>query len=287
MELKDLIEEVNNSNFASIRGIVTGIFDIINSSKSSVNDLERIIKLDPPLATKVLKVANSAFFASRVEFKDLKEAVLWIGFEEIKNIAITQQLYKVFLPGKKSENFSRKDLWKNSIATALLAKMIFRREFGEKGAHIYTAGLIHNIGTIILDQFDNENLDQVLTLSKDKKINQIDAENKLLKYNHTEIAHELGKSWNFPDELLVTIRYHHLGSDHPDIYKKETETLWLVDYFCNKWELGFSDLYFLDKEKAQEIITTHGIEENSIDLMYSDLIEQISHFENIGLLSNE
>jgi len=281
-----IIREVNKSNFASIRGIITGIFDILNNAKSSVNDLEKIIRLDPPLAVKVLKVANSAFYASRVEFKDLKEAVLWIGFDEIKNIAITEQLFKVF-NALENSSFSRKDLWKNSVATALLSKMIYRREFGEKGENIYTAGLIHNIGIIIMDQFLNEEFNKILTISEEEEIDHCSAENKVLEFKHTDIVTALGKDWNFPDELIETVKYHHSPEDAQPEFTKQAETLLISDHFCKKWQLGFSDTCILsDDIIIEEILNKNSIESESMELMHSDLIEQISHLENIGLLSN-
>ena len=285
MEIEKIIKEVNKSNFASIRGIITGIFDILNNANSSVNDLEKIIRLDPPLAVKVLKVSNSAFYGSRVEFKDLKEAVLWIGFDEIKNIAITEQLFKVFTPIEQG-SFSRKDLWKNSVATALLAKMIYRREFGEKGENIYTAGLIHNIGIIIMDQFLKDDFEEILTISNNENIDLCSAESKVLEFKHTDIVQALGVNWNFPEELIDTVNYHHTPENAKPEYRKQAETLFIADHFCYKWQLGYSDSCIIDDDIISEVLVKNSIEVESMELMHSDLIEQITQLENIGLLSN-
>ena len=285
-KLDNLIKEVNNSNFASIRGVISKIFEILNNSKSTVNDLENIIKLDPPLAVKVLKVANSAFYASRVEFNDLKEAVLWIGFDEIKNIALTEQLFKIF----NTENnnfFSRKELWKNSIATALLAKMIYRREYGEKGENIYTAGLIHNIGIIIIDQFLNEDFHKILEYREKEKKDHIQSENKFLAFNHSDIAGLLADNWNFPEELKLIIQNHHSPEKLPANLKKESEILYIADYYCKILELGYSDnIYSEDEEIFKKYLKNNNIEVESLELMRPDLLEKIKNLEDIGLLSN-
>lgn len=281
----ELINKINHSNFASIRGIITGIFDIIHNAKSSVNDLEQIIRLDPPLAAKVLKVANSAFYASRVEFKNLKEAVLWIGFDEIKNIAITQQFFKIFME-KNYNSFSRKNLWKNSVSTALLAKMIYRREFGEKGENVYTAGLIHNIGIIIIDQFMNDEFHEILKIIEEEHLDHQDAEKKLIGYDHCDIAHQLGLNWNFPEELIEAVRFHHHPLTCPEEFRKESATIFIADIICNKWRMGYSDIHLADAEELNKILNKYDIEQESLDVMRTDLIEQINHFENIGLLSN-
>lgn len=284
--LNDLMEKVNNSNFASIRGIISRIFDILNSNKSSVNDLEQVIKLDPPLAVKVLKVANSAFYASRVEFNDLKEAVLWIGFDEIKNIAITEQLFKIFNTEKMS-SFSRKDLWKNSIATALLAKMIFRREFGDKGENIYTAGLIHNIGIIIIDQFLNDQFYEILEYCEEQQVCLLESENKILGFDHTDVADKLAENWKFPAELRTIIKHHHAPEKAPESVRKKIETIFIVDYHCKKLGLGYSDHHNYDnQEKYEFCLKNNDIEQESLALMNNDLMEQIKHLESIGLLSD-
>ncbi len=183
-------------------------------------------------------------------------------------------------------SFSRKDLWKNSIATALLAKMIFRREFGEKGENLYTAGLIHNIGIIIIDQFMNDEFHDILQYSDDNNADHIESETKFLGYDHTSVAYELGKTWNFPEELNETVKYHHNPDEATEKYQKTAGTIFIADYYCKKWGLGYCDINNLNEDKVTELLNSYDIEPESLALMHSDLIEQIVHFENIGLLSN-
>jgi len=284
--LDELIEKVNHSNFATIKGIMTQIFEILSNSKSSVNDLERIIKLDPPLASRVLKVANSAYFASKIEFTDLKEAVLWIGFDEIKNIAITQQFYKLFF-SESVNHFSRKDLWSNSIAGALLSKMIYRREYGQKGEDIYTAGLIRNIGIIILDQFLSETFIKILETCEETRKPQIEIENEMLGYDHALIANHLAENWNFPTELRNLLNYHHNPEKAPQEYQKGAETLYIADYHCNKLNIGYSDhTYKENDEHYYNYLKNNDIEIESLNLLNVSLKEQIEQLQNVGLLTH-
>ncbi len=285
-DINNLIDKVNSSDFSSIKGIITGIFKIINNPESTALDLEGVIKLDPPLTAKVLKVANSAFFASKVQFNDLKESILWIGFDEVKDIALTQKLITIFM-GNDTSEFSRTKLWKNSVANAILCQMIYRREFGERGENLYTAGLLHNIGLIIIDQFLHEEFIEILQTSKEKKINIFQAEKEVLNFTHADVGAVLGENWNFPASLISAIKFHHNPEDAIDDFHRLSSTLYISNFFCKSINMGYTDnQYETDDIKYNELLSQYKIETEALEIMQKDLYEKLKRMEEIGLISN-
>jgi HD-like signal output (HDOD) protein len=182
-EILRIIELVNASDISSIKSVVSGIVNIINDPDSTVKDLKEVISIDPPLTAKVLARANSAYFSSGQKITEIDKAVIWIGFDALKELALSQKVCEIFDKDESIEGYSRVMLWKNSIAVALLGKMIFRREFRESGENIYVVGLLHNIGIIIEDQFVQNEFKNILRKGKQEEKNLLKVESEVLGYN--------------------------------------------------------------------------------------------------------
>jgi len=196
--LEKIVNLLSDSEIASIKNVVTSILHIISDPASNAGTLKKVIEVDPPLSAKVLKTANSAYYYSRRHISDISEAVIWIGFEALKEIALHQKVCEVFQGERGIEGFSRKNLWKHSVAVALLGKMIYRMEFGKSGENIYAAGLLHDIGMIAEEQFFRHEFTYILKkVKKDKKPVHVE-ENDLWGYDHADIGMAISEAWQFP-----------------------------------------------------------------------------------------
>jgi len=162
--ISKIIELVDKSEISSIQSVVSGIIDVINDPESSAKDLKDIIEIDPPLTARVLKVANSAYYCSLRKISEIQHAVIWIGFDVFKKIALSQKICEMFDRNEIIRGYSGNSLWKHSVAVAILGKMIYRREFGESGENVYTAGLLHDI--VVENQFLENDFKEVLNKAK-------------------------------------------------------------------------------------------------------------------------
>jgi len=208
-KLNHIVNLVNDSEISSIKSVVTGIVKIINDPRSSAKDLKDLIELDPPLSAKLLKVANSAYFSRGTKIVEIMQAVIWIGYDALRELALSQKVCEIFNNDEVVEGYSRTSLWKHSIAVAILAKMIYRRELGKRGEDIYAAGLLHDIGIIAEDQFLQSQFLSVLRKMNTEKTNQTDAETEMLGYDHTDVGRAIAENWNLPQVLAMSLGYHH------------------------------------------------------------------------------
>ena len=156
-----LVDE-GEGGISSIKNITAGIIGIVNDPESSARDLKKLIELDPPLTAKILRVANSAYYAPKKKISDIGHAIVNIGFNTVKELALSQKVCEIFNQKERIGGYSRVFLWNHSISTALLGKMIYRKEFGKKGDNIYVAGLLHDIGIIVEDQFLHDDFKLIL-----------------------------------------------------------------------------------------------------------------------------
>jgi len=278
-KIDEIIETVNNSEISSIKQTVTRIINIINDPDSNTKDLRNIIETDPPLTTELLKLANSAFYGFPRTINEIREAIVCIGFETVRELALNQKVCELFRKDEDINGYSRKSLWKHSVAVALCGKIIFRREFRERGENIYAAGLLHDIGIIILDQFLHEIFVDILEISISEKNNLFNVESAALNYNHTDIGKVLTENWNFPDEIVNAIAYHHEPDNAGDEYAKISSVIFIADYIVQNYNIGFCEAPYGDKALFQKCLTKLNIKEKAINLIAKELREEIIKME--------
>ena len=187
-KLQKISDLVNRSGLSEIKTVISGILRIVNDPNSTQEDLRKIIEIDPPLAAKVLKVANSAYYSPSSNIGDIKKAVWLIGLDAVQELAMSQKIRAFFDGDTVSSRYSRVALWKHSIAIAVFGKLIYRREFGEKGECMYAAGLLHDVGIIIEDQLCHDEFMQVLGQIRELKTDLAEAELRIFGFNHATLG---------------------------------------------------------------------------------------------------
>lgn len=280
--LNHIIQLTDDSEISSIKNIVHGLIKIINDPKSTARDLKELIQIDPPLTARVLRLANSAYYSPRNKIGEITQAIIWVGYNAIKELAISQKVCEIFSGNEVIGGYSRNSLWKHSLAVALLGKLIYRREFGQRGENAYVAGLLHEIGIIVKDQFFPDEFRATLMKSGSEKLNMVDAENEISGYDHTEIGRAIMEHWQIPREIAAAINNHHSPERSPEEYSKLTCTLYVADYFCQRREIGFSDSPFNDKERFKNIKNKLNLGPNTLDLLIEDVEHEVMKMADQG-----
>ena len=274
-----IIEMVNNSEISSIKQTLTRIINTVNDPESSAKDLRNIIETDPPLTAKLLKLANSAFYGYPKTINEIQEAIVCIGFETVRELALSQKVCELFKKDEEIDGYSRMSLWKHSVAVALCSKLIYRREFRERGENIYAAGLLHDIGIIILDQFMHDIFVDILEISRSENNNLATVETTALNYNHADVGKALAEDWNFPDEIVNAIAYHHEPDSVGDEYTKISSVIFTSDCLVQDYNIGFCEAPYRDKPLFQKCLKKLNIKEKAINLIVKEVQEEIIKME--------
>jgi HD-like signal output (HDOD) protein len=281
-EFQSLLRSVEHSDISSIRNVVSGIMRIIGDPQSSVKELKELIEIDPPLTARLLKIANSAFYSLQRKVSEIEQAIVLIGFDELKELALSQKVCELFAKGERVLGYSRPLLWKHSVAVALLSKMIYRKEFGLKGDNIYAAGLLHDLGIVIEDQFLHPRFAAILKAVFESGRNLADVEASTLGFHHAEICGALLDQWSCPSEFVFSVVYHHSGFAHPQDYTSMVLTLYVANHVCQKEGIGFSDSPRLNDDAFLRCLNTLGIDETSVNVIVSDLKKEMIRIERRG-----
>ncbi|MCK4966033.1 HDOD domain-containing protein, partial [bacterium] len=277
-----IVDMVNNSDIASIKQSITQIISIINDPESGAKDLKNAIELDPPLSAKVLKLANSALYGYPKTICEIQEAIVCIGFEAVKELALSQKIGEIFAKEQIINGYSRISLWKHSVAIAVCSKLIYRREFREKGDNAYAAGLLHDIGITVIDQFLPSTFKKVIDECADKKDNLYDTETSILGYNHADIGMAIAKDWQFPDELIVGLGYHHNPDEADDEFAKIAYIIAASDYICQSKNIGFVEDYSQNKKLFRTCLDNLNMKEKALELIVEEVEEEIKNMEKAG-----
>jgi len=280
--LMDLLDLINASQISSVKRVVQEIVRVINDPGSTAKELKEIIELDPPLTAKVLRFANSAYFGRMRRISEIQQAVIWIGFDSLKEIALSQKVCELFRRDEQYGGYSRLQLWKHSVGAALCGKYIYRREFGERGDAMYAAGLLHDIGIIIIDQLLNEEFREILDIRRREQRNIPEIEQEILGFTHAEVGQVLAENWGLPEQLGVAIGHHH----DPDLSDRAMQqmpmVLFVSDYICHKNGIGYADAPYQNESKYRHYLFKLGIREKALEFIMLEVLKEIAKLEDDG-----
>ncbi|MBW1991613.1 MAG: HDOD domain-containing protein [Deltaproteobacteria bacterium] len=183
---------------------------LVNKPELSIQELVEVIKFDPAITANVLRIANSAYFGLRREIHSLHQALLLLGTQELLKIIIASGATRLFAnatPGYFSE---RHGLWRHSVSCGLMADLLARELTWAERATCFTAGLLHDIGKLVLSLFVDQKFAAIMEVVETQGKPFHRAEKEILGVDHAEIGGEMARIWDFPDRLRLVIRHHHL-----------------------------------------------------------------------------
>lgn len=198
--------------------VLTQVLGLLEEENSSATDLERIIEHDQALSSKVLSVANSAYYSFRQQIDTVRRAVVALGFEEIKSICLGAGLLGFLQKNAFRDEDFASQLWLHSLAVAEGTRIIAVRSQSDEVDRAFTAGLLHDLGKVVLAAFFPDDMEALLSLLNDEGMTYHEAE-YALGMEHWDIGRALAKHWELPPVLANVLGNHHT----PDPAKDDFE----------------------------------------------------------------
>lgn len=227
MDIKDFTRKIKE--LPTISGVANQINLSEKNKTLTAKSLSDIISRDPALTTKVLKLANSAYYGLVREVTTLNRAVTVLGFEAIKNLALTASVFQAFTK-KEIGAIDLKGLWYHSLGTAVAAKVLCNKTLAllndkTLAEQAFLCGIIHDIGKIAMLRAMPDAMTEVFRRMQQEHIPQHEAEKEIIGFNHQRAGQALADLWNFPAEYLKVIRQHHAPAT---VSETEPKTMQLV-----------------------------------------------------------
>jgi HD-like signal output (HDOD) protein/AmiR/NasT family two-component response regulator len=179
---------------------VAKVLSLAESVKSAAADLARVIEADMVLSAQILKLSNSVLFASlNRRISSIKDAIVRIGFKETKRLVMGMSVMNLFDRQNKNLGFDRMGFWYHSLACGIIAERLARRVGTIDPEEAFLAGLLHDFGIILLDEFFPTLLSQIMEDTTSSGGLFIERERALLTITHNDVAGELFTKWKLPD----------------------------------------------------------------------------------------
>lgn len=266
-------------DIATLPEVTIKIIELVEDPKSTARDLHEIIKNDPALSVKVLKVVNSAFYGLPGQVASVDRAIILLGLSAVKNIAIAASIARLFKGKRISDQFSAADLWRHSLAVAVLA-----RHLGKLSPHpvmqdeLFVAGLIHDIGTLVERQTFPDQFSDVIDQCVAGAGTFIECERDTIGADHQAFGLGLTTKWKFPRHLCAAVGYHHTPEAVSDEVKNMARLIHVADVMACQERVGFY-LTAQNEELSGEILETLGIDDEQIDQLRAELPELLEEAE--------
>jgi len=238
------------------------ILHLTNDPLFSINELKNIVEKDPAISARIISVANSAFFGASVRTMKLDDAIMRIGLNNVKSIAVGISVLTLFGEDKITSDYKR--LFNHSLTVGLTARSLAREFRMIIGENILLDGLLHDLGYLVLSSYFPEVYQNMLDSFQFSR-SLLDAEKNILGYSHAEIGFWLAEQWNLPSTLLDTILYHHTPSLSRNNARR-VAIIHIADYIVSKESFGPFEKdpnYSLDRDACALL----GISDNDLKHM--------------------
>jgi len=233
------------SHIATLPEITVKVVELVEDPKSTAQDLHKVISSDPALCSRILKVVNSSFYGLPGQIGSINRAIVMLGLNAVKNIAIAASLAKLFRGGDLTPSFSARELWTHSNITAAAAKMVANSLHLGLADEAFLAGLIHDIGLMVEMQADRNKLIEVLRrVGADNKgvpaNDFVASEMSVFEANHQDFGAGLCEKWKFPKSFAIVTGFHHRPLELAAPNRTLTALVHVADITASNMKLGFS-----------------------------------------------
>ncbi len=244
----------------TLPAVAMKVSELLQKPKSSTEEVSLLLKGDPVLTAKILRLANSSFYSIPGGVSDVTKALSFIGYNTIAQLALGLSVFTTFKDIEGGE-FSMNDFWKHSLSVAFLAEALAKLDRLHFQDHAFTCGLLHDIGKLAYYKLDRELFLDLVKTAKTSSRSFCEIETERGLPSHTVLGGQLAKRWKLPENIRFAIEYHH-GSEQngvghaplSDDVQKLIEAIQWANRIANSFRMGESGNYKVTKDIPKDLI---------------------------------
>lgn len=225
---------------ATLPEVTLKIIQTVEDPKSTANQLNRIVSHDPALVTRILKVVNSAFYGLPGQIASVERAIVMLGLNAVKNIAVAASLGQLFRGVTLCEGYTAKDLWTHCVSVAVVARELAKQMKTPIADEAFLAGMIHDLGILVSLQTNPEQLRETCELARKTGRNLCEIEREMTGVDHQMLGMALAEQWKFPRSCQLVAGFHHKPETLADSNGLLVSLVYVADTLCCQEQKGFS-----------------------------------------------
>lgn len=222
--------------------VTVQVMRLVDDPRASTRDFERVITQDAALAAKVLRMANSAYYGGNGRITTVSRAIAVLGMNTIRTIVMSLTFHAMVHARQRKSRFNRQEYWRHSLATAIAGRVLARLKRSKWDEEVFLAGLLHDIGKLIADQFLPEEMDVFISRSMEMTSGTpeevLALETKVLGVTHTELGDFAAQKWNLPAAIRTGIACHHDPSQAEKELFEPAALVHAANCLVNQAEIG-------------------------------------------------
>ena len=252
--------------------VATKVLQLVESGKADAAEISRAISSDPAVSARILKISNSTFYGCRRKIQTLSEAVVMLGHNTIKGLAVAASVKEIYKTSGLIENM----LWEHSFGAALAAHIIAGHSPNVSVDEAFLAGLFHDLGKIIMNIREKEKFRHVIERCYNDMLMFEAVEQSVFPYTHAELGAYVLEKWNLPESLITAVMLHHTFAftDPDDICQRNlTAVASLADHVCIMLGIGTRGALEELDLKETEAAKILGFDESRLNLIKESVAE--------------
>ncbi|MBI5863851.1 MAG: HDOD domain-containing protein [Planctomycetes bacterium] len=220
------------TDISTLPQVALRVMEVAQNPEAGAADLKAVVEGDPALSARVVRMVNSAAYGLRNAVTNLHQAISYLGFSQIRNLAMTASVSEIFRNDAAINTYSRRGLWKHLVSVGVCARLVARRCGEAAFEDAFLAGLLHDIGIVLADQHVHDNFRYMLENALDPQKTLCEIERTVLGFDHCMLGDRVAEAWRFPESARAAIRYHHDSMRYRGTYATIVRCVEIANVVC-------------------------------------------------------
>jgi HD-like signal output (HDOD) protein len=271
---------VKMEQVAALPTIAQRVLQLTDSDNVRSDELREAIQNDPILVARILRRLNSSYYSLSTKVTDLRTAISLLGFREIRNLALTVCVSRMFETPGHHGTYRREALWEHCVAVGAASRLVARVCGRGVPEEAYIAGLLHDLGIILIDQSLRRHFCNIVS-SVGPNAMTCDVENRILSFDHALLGSFVAAKWNLADPVIDAIAYHHASGDYQGPNRDLVYVVAVANYLCSRagWtSLGVHNV----ASPPDSVYAGLGLDQISLAIIWDELEPTLERAESLA-----
>lgn len=253
------------------------LMQLLSNPDTSVRDVVEVIRFDPAVTAELLKICNSASLGLMHKIESVTDAARLLGTNRIFQLVMAAHTRTLLGNSQNGYGIPTGALWKHSVAVALTSERLARNLARDQVGQAFTAGLLHDIGKIVLNTAVASDYAKIVALVKQGGVSFCEAEKSVLGFTHAEIGARVGERWDLPERIVRAIRYHH-EPEFCEPHDLIVDLIHIADVVCLQVGIGGGDdaMYYRIDGSAME---RQGLKLSVLEAIGAEVVVELKSIE--------